>query len=118
MGKNGDAWKAFERRIASVFGGKRRGAHAGTGVKGEGLSDIIHEHFSVECKLLGAPTYSAMLDACKQAEAAAEPGQEPVAVVKRKNKQDKDALVIYRLETFGQWRLPMDWRNVRRGDDD
>ncbi len=97
-------WKAFELRIAEVFGGERRGAY--TGSNGEGKSDVIHHHYSIECKLLGAPTYGAMLAACRQAEANAEtPLHEPVAVIKRKNARLKDALVVMRLETFRDWRL-------------
>lgn len=97
------SWKAFERRIAKIFGGQRRGAET-RGERG-GKTDVIHEHYAIECKLLGAPGYQAMLDACRQAEANADPGQEPVAIVKRKNKLDADALVVMRLETFRDWRL-------------
>lgn len=93
----GDAsWKAFERRIAKVFGGKRRGA-----VDHTGGSDIIVDGWSVECKLLSRPSYSLMLDACLQAERERpHPTDIPVAVVKRKGDLDKNALVIMRLETF------------------
>lgn len=101
--KHGTGWKAFERRIAEVFGGERRGAY--TGANGQGKTDVIHDHFAIECKLLGAPGWAHMLAAAKQAEANAEPGQEPVAVVKRKNARDSDTLVVMRLETFREWRL-------------
>ena len=104
MSRNPHTWKDFERRIAAIFGGKRRGAYVAN--EEGGKSDIIHPHYSIECKLLGAPTYSAMLAACRQAEDNADsPLHEPVAVVKRKNARMKDSLVVMRLETFREWRL-------------
>ena len=97
------AWKNFERRIASEFGGVRRGPD--TRGEGGGKTDIIHPYFAIECKLLGAPSYADMLAACRQAEKNAERGQEPVAVIKRKNKSMEDTPVIYRLPVFKAWRL-------------
>ena len=44
-----------------------------------------------------------MLDAARQSERNAEALQTPVAIVKRKRDQDRDALVIMRLETFCDW---------------
>ena len=52
------AWKAFERRIASVFGGKRRGAD--TSDDRGGKTDVIHPFYAIECKLLGAPSFMSM----------------------------------------------------------
>ena len=98
-------WKAFERAVARVFGGTRRGAHTSTGGAGSGLSDVIHDHWAIECKLLCAPSYSQIVAACRQAEAAAEDFQEPVSVIKRKNARLKDEIVCMRLETFIEWRL-------------
>jgi hypothetical protein len=93
------SWKAFERRIAKRFGGKRRGADYG-GFAG-GTNDIICEGFSVECKLYKRPSYGMMVDACFQAEAAREKFTDAaVAVVKKKGARDNDALVIMRLEEF------------------
>ena len=100
------AWKAWERRVASVLGGKRRGPQ--TSEEGAGLSDIKDvppitveiPSMSVECKLLGAPGFMQILAATKQAEDAAEPGQMPIAFVKKKFTHDKDALVVIRLEVF------------------
>jgi len=101
------AWKAFERRMAPRFpNGKRRGADFGGGAKGGGKSDIICDGWAPELKLLGAPTYGAMLAACKQAERNAAPSQIPIAIVKRKNAEDKDALVVMRFAEFEQWYLP------------
>ena len=92
------SWKAYERRIALAIGGQRRGAET-RGDRG-GKSDVIHPTLAPECKLLGRPSYSAILAACKQAEANAEPGQTPVAFVKRKNLADTETLVVMRL---GAW---------------
>jgi hypothetical protein len=97
------AWKAFERRIAKVFGGIRRGAD--TRSADGGKCDVIHDHFAIECKLVARPNHSTALDACRQAERNAKPHQEPVVVIKRKNAHDRDALVVQRLEVFEQWRL-------------
>jgi len=95
------SWKAFERRIAKLFGGERRGADYADRLGGK--NDIIVAGFSIECKLLKRPTYQQMFDACIQAENSAESIIDiPIAIVK-KNKQglkDKDALVVMRLETF------------------
>lgn len=107
-------WKAFERRIAKVFGGKRRGADYRD--QEGGKDDIIHPHWAIECKLLGRPSFAGMQAACRQAEAASRiphPGEnlllfrarEPVAVIKKKGARDNDALVVMRLETFKEWRL-------------
>ena len=105
MAKIPTSWKSLERRVAHYFGGQRRGADYGDSRGGK--NDIIHPHFSIEVKLLGAPRYQQMVDACKQAEAAAEPHQEPIAVVKRKSARDMDALVCMRLETFLEWRVSL-----------
>lgn len=103
MARPTTSWKAFESRIAKLFGGKRRGAY--TGSNGQGMTDVIHETWAIECKLLGAPGWAQMLAAAKQAEANAEPGQEPVAIIKRKNARDEDALVVQRLGVFADHRL-------------
>ncbi len=62
------AWKAFERRVATIFGGRRRGADF-RGPDG-GKSDVIAEGWSIECKLLGRPCYPDLLAAARQAELA------------------------------------------------
>lgn len=98
------SWKSFERRISKWFNGKRRGAYVSDGKTGK--SDIIKDGWSIECKLLKQPTYQKMFDACVQAEINSEsPMDIPIAIVK-KNKQglqDKDALVVMRLETFSDF---------------
>ena len=96
------SWKALERRICPMFGGKRRGADYGDRLGGK--NDCVDTPgFSIELKLLKRPTYQQMYDACVQAESSTESIVDiPIAIVK-KNKQglkDKDALVVMRLETF------------------
>lgn len=96
------AWKAFERRVASVFGGKRRGAYTGTTQGGK--SDIIKPGWSIECKLLSRPCFADLLAAARQAEANAEqPTDIPISVIKRKGDLDTQALVVMRLERFKEF---------------
>ena len=98
------AWKAFERRIANLFGTKRNGCVTGDGSAGSGSADLESDAFSVECKLLGRPSWSGMVEACLQAERNASPLREPVAVIKKKG-AGQETLVVMRLETFAGWRL-------------
>jgi len=97
------AWKQFERVMAAIYGGIRRGADFGGGPKGDGKTDVIHPFWAIECKLLGAPSFSAMLAACRQAEKNAEPGQCPIAVIKRKNQRVENTLVVMRLPVHIEW---------------
>ncbi len=93
------SWKAFERRIAQRFPNARRRGPDTTG----GKCDLIAPGWAVECKLLGRPSFSDLLDAARQAERNAEALQTPVAIVKRKHDEDRNALVVMRLEEFSQW---------------
>lgn len=96
------AWKAFERRIASLFGGQRRGAHTSDGQHGK--SDVIKSGWSIECKLYSKPDYDTMLQAARQAEANREyPDDIPVAIVKRLRGRDENALVVMRLDVFAEY---------------
>lgn len=96
------SWKAFERRMCRIFKGERRGADYKS--KRGGKNDCLADGWSIECKLLGRPTYQQMFDACKQAENAKESEMDiPIAIVKKKYAEDKDALVIMRLETFKEF---------------
>lgn len=93
------AWKAFERRIAAVFGGQRRGAHTSDGVHGK--SDIIKSGWSIECKLYSNPDFDTLLQAARQAERNAETSLDiPVAIVKRLRGRDENTLVVMRLDVF------------------
>ncbi len=95
------AWKAWERRLSTIFGGRRRGPDT-RGSDG-GKNDMIHDFWSLEAKLLGRPSFCDLLGAAKQAEDNADPHHCPIAIVKKKHAQDTDALVIFRLETFREW---------------
>jgi hypothetical protein len=98
------AWKAWERTVAAVFGGKRRGAYTGSGGNNSGKTDIIVPGWAIECKLLGRPGFQDLLDASRQAESNRECATDiPVAVVKRKGDPVGDALVVMRLEEFREW---------------
>ena len=93
------SWKNYERRIAKIFKGKRRGAYVSDGTTGK--NDIIVDGWSIECKLLKRPTYQQMFDACMQAEKNKEKETDiPIAVVKKSGVRDNNALVIMRLEQF------------------
>ena len=96
------AWKAFERRVAEVFGGKRRGAYTGDGAHGK--SDVIAPGWGIECKLYTNPDYDTLLAAARQAERNRENESEiPVGVIKRKGGKDSNALVVMRLEVFAEF---------------
>jgi hypothetical protein len=99
------SWKAYERRISRWFpGATRRGAHTGDGESGR--NDIICKGWSIECKLHAYLNYQKILDAVRQAEANKENYNDiPIAIVKRKGSQDqdKDSLVVMRLETFSEF---------------
>ncbi len=98
------AWKQFERRIAPLFGGVRRGpVYRKEG--GGGTNDIkgLEGKWSIECKKYRRPGFQTIVDAVKQAEAAAGPGEIPIAILGRHREKDKDATVAMRLETFLEW---------------
>jgi hypothetical protein len=102
MPKPPASWKAWERRVAKIFGGKRRGAYVSDGKIGK--NDIIVDGWSIEVKLLKRPTYQQMFDACIQAEKNSEISSDiPIAIVKKKGVRDKNALVIMRLEQFKEF---------------
>lgn len=94
-------WKAFERRIADRLGGRRRGPDYRS--EDGGKDDVIHPLYSVECKVLGRPSFSDLVSAVAQAEANAPSGKMPIAIVKKKQADDRNSLVIMRLETWETW---------------
>ena len=99
------SWKAFERRLSKMFpNGKRRGADYGDS-KG-GKSDRSCDGGSPELKLLGKPSFSAILSAIAQAKRNCEDDKVPIAIVKRKKMKDMDSVVCMDLETFRDWFLP------------
>lgn len=104
-------WKQFERRIAKLFGGKRRGSDFRSETSGK--DDIIHPVYSIETKLLSRPSFSDLQDAVEQAERNSPPTKVPLAIVKRKNADDRDSLVVMRLETFLEKYNPQGEQNAR-----
>ena len=91
------SWKAWERRTAKWFGGKRRGPVLGM----LHPNDVIVDGWSIECKLLARPSFGEMLAAAIQAENAKEHSDDiAVAIVKRKHDLDENALVIMRKQEF------------------
>jgi hypothetical protein len=92
-------WKATERRIAALVGGRR------VPVSGRGRGDqpdIAHPWLSLEVKDRATlPAW--LLDALDQAERSATAGQLPVAVLHRAGDRHDHALVVLRLGAFVAW---------------
>jgi len=92
-------WKATERRIAALLGGKR------VPVSGRGRGDqpdIAHPWLSLEVKDRATlPLW--LLDALDQAEKSATADQLPVAVVHRAGDRHDQALVVLRLADVVAW---------------
>jgi hypothetical protein len=92
-------WKATERRIAALLGGKR------VPVSGRGRGDqpdIAHPWLSLEVKDRATiPAW--LLDALDQAERSATDDQLPVAVLHRAGDRHDAALVVLRLAAFVDW---------------
>jgi len=92
-------WKATERRIAALLGGRR------VPVSGRGRGDapdIAHPWLSLEVKDRATlPAW--LLDALDQAEGAAIPAQLPAAVLHRAGDRHDAALVVLRLSDFAAW---------------
>ncbi len=92
-------WKATERRIAALLGGRR------VPVSGRGRGDqpdIAHPWLALEVKDRATlPAW--LLDALAQAEASATPAQLPLAVLHRGGDRHDQALVVLRLADFVNW---------------
>ena len=89
-------WKACERKIAALLGGKRVPV---SGRSRGDSPDIIHERLSIEVKnRRRLPAW--IEDAMKQAELCTEDGKLPVAVFHQDGKKYRDALVMIRLSEF------------------
>lgn len=89
------AWKQFERRVAKIFGGVRRGP------TGDDGPDILTDAWSIQCKLrksIPAWLHSALWNAVRGATGE----QIGFAVIKRSGRgyTDDDALVVLRLADF------------------
>ena len=109
MSKPPATWKMWERKICGAFGLKRRGADYGD--KSGGKNDAVQqdgresEWWSLEVKHGKRITFQLLLDACRQAEAAASGFQEPIVVAHRERDGLDDCLVVQRLATFRDYRL-------------
>ena len=99
-------WKAVERRICKVFGGKRRGADYGD-AKG-GKNDCVETlGWSIEIKNMLRPQFKLIEEDVRKAEQRKEdPDDIPIAIMKRKRSRDADAIVCIRLEVFENQILP------------
>ncbi len=89
-------WKACERRVAEVLGGRRIPV---TGRQRGDAPDIEHPTLSIECKSRKKlPAW--IEDAMKQAEASAKDGHLPVAVLHQDHTPYTESLVVLRLDDF------------------
>ncbi len=92
-------WKATERRVASLLGGRR------VPVSGRGRGDqpdIAHPWLALEVKDRATlPAW--LLDALDQAERSATPAQLPAAVLHQAGDRHDQALVVLRLADFVAW---------------
>lgn len=95
--------KSWERDVARLTGGTRRGPDFRG--PGGGKDDVIHPHFSIECKNQKQLNYKAILEACRQAEVNAPDEKEPVCIIKPPGVRWQDALVCQRLPVWKDWRL-------------
>lgn len=91
------AWKEWERVVAGKIRGERRGAYTGRG--GQGRTDIIHDFIDAECKLLSQPQYRDLRNACRQAKENGDGGI-PIAFVRKKGEEWRDALVVMEMGEF------------------
>jgi hypothetical protein len=92
-------WKATERRIAALLGGRR------VPVSGRGRGDqpdIAHPWLSLEIKDRATLPFW-LLDALDQAERSVTAAQRPGAVLHRAGDRHDAALVVLRLANFVDW---------------
>jgi len=98
-------WKAVERRLCKIFGGKRRGADYADSRGGK--NDCICNGWSIEIKNMMRPQFGLIEEDVRKAEERKEhPDDIPIAIMKRKRTRDADALVCIRLEVFEKQILP------------
>jgi len=99
MSKPPTTWKSWERRVAKMFGGVRRGADYG-GYSG-GKNDVILAGYSIEVKLLSNPHWGDLVGAVAQAQKAKEHDDDiPLVVIRKKGDKDTSALVIMAVSDF------------------
>lgn len=61
-----NTWKNFERRVAAALGGQRSGPAVGY-KPGGGVSDVIHDSYTIECKISKQPSWTVLRQALEQA---------------------------------------------------
>ena len=89
-------WKACERRVAEILGGRRMPV---TGRQRGDAPDIEHEALSIEVKSRKAlPAW--LLGALSQAQAASKDGKMPVVVLHQDRTPYTESLVLLRLSDF------------------
>ena len=92
-------WKACERRVAELLGGKRVPVSGRT--RGD-CPDIEHPTLSIECKSRKRlPAW--IEDAMNQAEASAKDGQLAVVVLHQDRAAYSESLVVLRLSNFADY---------------
>ena len=92
-------WKACERRVAELLGGRRVPVSGRT--RGD-CPDIEHPYLSIECKSRKKlPAW--IEDAMNQAEASAKDGRVPVAVLHQDRAPYAESLVVLRLDDFAEY---------------
>ncbi len=92
------AWKRTERRVAALLGGRRVPI---TGRQRGDVPDVSHPLWSVEVK--HRQTLPGWLcEAVEQSQAAAMPGQIPIAVIHEHGRPYAAALVVMTLDQFMQ----------------
>ena len=92
-------WKACERRVAELLGGKRVPVSGRT--RGD-CPDVEHPTLSIECK--SRKKLPAWIEgAMSQAEASAKNGRLPVAVLHQDDHKYRDSFVVLRLRDFARY---------------
>jgi hypothetical protein len=102
--QNRKIWKRTERAVAALLGGAR------VPVSGRGrgdVPDIAHPVLAIEVKhRRDVPEW--LLDALRQAEAAARDGRVPVAIIHRHGGRHADDLAVLRLADLAALVTPPD----------
>ncbi len=90
------AWKACERKVAALLGGKR--VPVSGRARGD-APDVLHDGLSIEVKSRKKlPAW--IEDAMKQAEASAKDGQLPVVILHQDGHKYRNAFVVCRFGEF------------------
>ena len=93
------AWKAWERTLARLLGGRRVPI---TGRARGDVPDISHPWLAIEAKVRREIPFW-LEDALRQAEASAGPTQPPIAVIHKHRTAHGQALVVLRLRDWLDW---------------